>query len=70
MDRLPIGMATCLVVQGTNHTPVLNVDTQTVECVDCSLEIVEWSIYIPERDENVSLWLSQTTITEEEELTF
>jgi hypothetical protein len=50
---------------GANHTPVYNVADNHAECIDCELPITQWNIYIPERDDTVDLWLSETTIVEE-----
>lgn len=63
MDRMPIGMAACKT--GANHTPVINIVDSTIQCMDCDLAISEWNIYIPERDDTVTLWLSEVTIYEE-----
>lgn len=63
MDRMPVGMALCRT--GANHTPVFNTSNADVECMDCELPISEWSIYIPERANTVTIWLSDTTIYEE-----
>jgi hypothetical protein len=64
MDRMPIGMASCMKT-GANHSPVMNMDSQRVECMDCEIPIEEWNIFIPERNDTVALWLSNYTIPEE-----
>lgn len=65
MDRMPIGMAVCLHTGGA-HAPVHNTTLNgSMECMDCELRLIPNQIYIPERDQTVTLWLSETIIYEE-----
>lgn len=64
MDQAPTGMTRCFVTDGV-HRPLFNIMEQRTECMDCQLEISEWSIYIPQWDSSVTMWLSETTIYEE-----
>ena len=64
MDTMPLGMGQCYVTDRF-HLPVFSVENERVECLHCELPVEEWSIYIPERGENIDIWLSLYVISEE-----
>ncbi|HET6915005.1 MAG TPA: hypothetical protein VFH56_02835 [Acidimicrobiales bacterium] len=64
MNQVPIGMARC-VKTGASHEPVFDVDNERLACFDCYLPISQWNVHLPERDDTITLWLSQTTIYED-----
>lgn len=61
-EHIPLGLVACHAT-GANHHPVYNVDTQSIECMDCEQPITRHEL--PATDGPVDLWLSETTIQED-----
>lgn len=78
MDRMPIGLIRCPKLGSTHEACVCldpecghphhwEDDQRHLRCVECDLTIKAWNIYIPEKDETATLYLSEILIAEEAE---